>query len=112
MRDVELQQQLPGVVFRWTVGRVELSVEGERVELRAQHVPDERWPGPECGETGATRPPKSIGDKRPAATLLRGASELRGPRDRQRRIQQFVAFLRHGVGGDRAHVTVPANPVG
>ena len=30
MRDVELYQQLLGVVSPWTVNRVELSVEGER----------------------------------------------------------------------------------
>ena len=33
MRDVELYQQLLGLVAPSTVGRVELSVEGERVDI-------------------------------------------------------------------------------
>ncbi len=33
MRDVELYQQLLGLVAPWTVSRVELSVEGERVDI-------------------------------------------------------------------------------
>ena len=49
MRDVELYQQLLGLVAPWTVGRVELSVEGERVDIWAAHAPEERWPCPECG---------------------------------------------------------------
>jgi hypothetical protein len=49
MRDVELYQQLLGLVAPWTVGRVELSVEGERVDIWAEHAPEERWPCPECG---------------------------------------------------------------
>ena len=39
MRDVELYQQLLGVVSPWTVSRVELSVEGERVDVWVQHAP-------------------------------------------------------------------------
>lgn len=49
MRDVELYQQLPGLVAPWTVGRVELSVEGERVDIWAAHAPEARWPCPACG---------------------------------------------------------------
>ena len=49
MRDVELYQQLLGVVSPWTVGRVELSVEGERVDIWVEHAPEVRWPCPECG---------------------------------------------------------------
>jgi len=49
MRDVELYQQLLGLVAPWTVGRVELSVEGERVDIWAAHAPEVRWPCPECG---------------------------------------------------------------
>lgn len=49
MRDVELYQQLLGLVAPWTVGRVELSVEGERVDVWAEHAPEVRWPCPECG---------------------------------------------------------------
>ena len=46
MRDVELYQQLLGLVASWTVGRVELSVEGERVDSWAAHAPEVRWPWP------------------------------------------------------------------
>jgi hypothetical protein len=49
MRDVELYQQLLGVVSPWTVGRVELSVEGEWVDIWVEHAPEVRWPCPECG---------------------------------------------------------------
>lgn len=47
MRDVELYQQLLGLVAPWTVGRGELSVEGERVDIWAEHA-EVRWPCPEC----------------------------------------------------------------
>ena len=49
MRDVELYQQLLGLVAPWTVDRVELSVEGERVDIWVEHAPQVRWPCPECG---------------------------------------------------------------
>ena len=48
MRDAELYQRLLGLVAPWTVGRVELSVEGERVDIWAEHAPEVRWPCPEC----------------------------------------------------------------
>jgi transposase len=48
MRDVELYQQLLGLVAPWAVGRVDLSVEGERVDVWAEHAPEVRWPCPEC----------------------------------------------------------------
>jgi hypothetical protein len=48
MRDVELYQQLLDVVSPWTVNRVELSVEGERVDVWVEHAPEVRWPCPEC----------------------------------------------------------------
>jgi len=44
MRDVELFQQLLGVVSPWTVNRVELSVEAERVDVWVKHAPEVRWP--------------------------------------------------------------------
>jgi transposase len=44
MRDVELYQQLLGVVSPWTVNRVELSVEAERVDVWVKHAPEVRWP--------------------------------------------------------------------
>ena len=49
MQDVELYQQLLGLVAPWTVARVELSVERERVDIWAEHAPQVRWPCPECG---------------------------------------------------------------
>lgn len=49
MWDVELYQQLLGLVAPWTVGRVELSVEDERVDIWAEHAPQVRWP---CLERG------------------------------------------------------------
>ena len=48
MRDVELYQQLLGLGSPWTVDRVELSVEGERVDVWAMHAPEVRRPCPEC----------------------------------------------------------------
>lgn len=47
MRDVELYQQLLGLVAPWTVGRVELSVQGERVDISAEHAPQVHLPCPE-----------------------------------------------------------------
>jgi len=44
MRDVELYQQLLGVISPWTVNRVELSVEDERVDILAENAPEMRWP--------------------------------------------------------------------
>lgn len=52
MRDVELYQQLPGVIPPWTVSRVELSLEGERVDVWVPHAPDEHWPCPEWKASG------------------------------------------------------------
>ncbi len=49
MRVVELYQQLLALVAPWTVGRVELSAEGERVDIWAAHAAEVRWPCPECG---------------------------------------------------------------
>jgi hypothetical protein len=44
MRDVDLYQQLLGIVSLWTVNRVELSVEAERVDVWVTHAPEVRWP--------------------------------------------------------------------
>ena len=51
MRDVEWYQQLLGLVAPWTVSRVELAVETERVDIWAEHAADVRWPCPECEMT-------------------------------------------------------------
>jgi len=40
MRDVELNQQLLGVVSPWTLNRVELSVEAKRVDVWVKHAPE------------------------------------------------------------------------
>ena len=48
MRDVELYQQLLGLDAPWTVGRAELSVKSEWVDIWAEHAPEVRWPCPEC----------------------------------------------------------------
>ncbi len=39
MRDVELYQQFLGLVSPWTVGRVDLSVEGEWLDTRPAPSP-------------------------------------------------------------------------
>ena len=49
MRDVELYRRLPGLVTPWIVGRVELSVQGERVDIWAEHALEVRWACPQCG---------------------------------------------------------------
>ena len=51
MRDVEWYQQLLALVAPWTVSRVELAVETERVDIWAEHAADVRWPCPECEMT-------------------------------------------------------------
>jgi hypothetical protein len=48
MRDVELYQQLLGLGPPWTVDRIELSVQGEQVDIWATHALEVRWPCPEC----------------------------------------------------------------
>jgi transposase len=42
MRDVELYQQLLGVVSPWRVNRVALSVEAERVDVWVKHATEVR----------------------------------------------------------------------
>lgn len=48
MKDFELYQRLLGLVAPWTVSRVDLSVQAERVDIWVEHTPNERWPCPEC----------------------------------------------------------------
>jgi transposase len=50
MRDVELYQTILGLSEPWSVGRVELDVDGQRVDIWVDHGPAVRWPCPECGE--------------------------------------------------------------
>lgn len=49
MRDVELYRHLLGIEHPWTVGRVELSVKDEKVDIWVEHGEGVRWPCPECG---------------------------------------------------------------
>lgn len=49
MRDTELYRHLLGLEPPWTVGRVELVVKEQRVDVWAEHKAEVRWPCPECG---------------------------------------------------------------
>lgn len=49
MRDVELYRYLLGLESPWTVGRVELKVTEQRVDVWAEHPEGVRWSCPECG---------------------------------------------------------------
>jgi hypothetical protein len=50
MRDTELYRHLLGVEQPWTVSRVELSVEQQRVDVWAEHGKDARFRCPTCGK--------------------------------------------------------------
>jgi len=49
MRDTTLYQHLLGLHEPWTVSRVELDVEGQRVDVWVDHPRGRRWPCPQCG---------------------------------------------------------------
>jgi transposase len=49
VRDTELFRHLLGLAAPWTVGRVELDVTGQRVDVFAEHTKPKSWPCPECG---------------------------------------------------------------
>ena len=49
MRDTELYRHLLGLVAPWEVSRVELSVDGGRVDVWAEHSKRTRFACPECG---------------------------------------------------------------
>jgi len=49
MRDTELYRYLLGLVSPWEVSRVELSVDGGRVDVWAEHSKRTRFSCPECG---------------------------------------------------------------
>jgi transposase len=51
MRDTELYRQLLGLESPWTVTRVDLAVQEQRVDIWAGHAEDARWACPECGAT-------------------------------------------------------------
>jgi transposase len=50
MRDTELYKHLLGVAAPWTVTRVELSVEQQRVDVWAEHASDASFSCPTCNE--------------------------------------------------------------
>ncbi len=49
MRDTELYRHLLGLESPWTVGRVELNLAEQRVDVWAEHGAGVQWPCPECG---------------------------------------------------------------
>jgi len=49
MRDTELYRHLLGLESPWTVSAVKLDVDGQSVDVFADHAPGLRWPCPECG---------------------------------------------------------------
>jgi transposase len=50
VRDTELYRYLLGLESPWSVSRVELNLEQQRVDAWAEHPQGQRWPCPECGE--------------------------------------------------------------
>ena len=50
MRDTELYRYLLGLESPWSVSRVELNLEQQRVDAWAEHPQGLRWPCPECGQ--------------------------------------------------------------
>ena len=48
MRDVELYQQILGLSSPWTVERVEVDIEAQRVDVCVEHGADARWCCPHC----------------------------------------------------------------
>lgn len=50
MRDTDLYQYLLGLQSPWTVGRVELNLQEQRVDVWAEHPEGVRWACKECGQ--------------------------------------------------------------
>lgn len=53
MRDTDLYRHLLGLESPWSVGRVELDVAAQRVDVWVEHPKGMKWPCPECGREGA-----------------------------------------------------------
>lgn len=53
MRDTDLYRHLLGLVDPWSVGRVELDIAAQRVDVWVEHPNGRKWPCPECGKEGA-----------------------------------------------------------
>ncbi len=49
MQDTELYRVLLGLESPWTVAKVALDVQGQRVDVYAEHAERKTWPCPECG---------------------------------------------------------------
>jgi transposase len=49
MQDTELYRYLLGIGEPWTVERVTLDMENQRIDVWATHPEEIRWPCPECG---------------------------------------------------------------
>jgi len=49
MKDTELYRYLLGIEQPWTVGRVTLDIENQRMDVWATHKEGIRWPCQECG---------------------------------------------------------------
>lgn len=52
MRDTDLYRHLLGLVAPWSVGRVELDVAAQRVDVWVEHPRGHKWSCPECGQEG------------------------------------------------------------
>lgn len=50
MRDTELYRHLLGLVSPWSVSRVELHLEEQRIDVYAAHHSPKTWPCPACGK--------------------------------------------------------------
>jgi transposase len=53
MQDTELYRYLLGIEGPWTVERVTLDMENQRVDVWVTHPQEIRWPCPECGAMGS-----------------------------------------------------------
>ena len=51
MRDAELYQTILGLSEPWSVGRVQLDVDVQRVDIWVEHESGARWPCAVCGES-------------------------------------------------------------
>lgn len=51
MRDVELYQRILGLSEPWSVARVELNVDDQRVDIWVEHEASVRWSCPTCGRS-------------------------------------------------------------
>lgn len=52
MRDTDLYRHLLGLVDPWSVGRVELDIAAQRVDVWVEHPTGQKWQCPECGKGG------------------------------------------------------------